>query len=181
MADNTERDIEITEMVFKGMTFAEVGRQYGLSGERVSQITEKIMARLRHPARLDPYEWPYDRADGRLGLVNFIQAHSDFLLERLKHYKLDLEEAAAFEQIEQEAPTLFAAAMDRTCHPLAYLKLKVRIVKALQAMGVNDIADLVTRTVADLNEYPNLDEVQIEEIIQKLAKHDLRLGMVFKD
>jgi DNA-directed RNA polymerase subunit alpha len=57
------------------------------------------------------------------------------------------------------------------------IELTVRAGNCLAAAEIDTIGDLVSKTEADMLKFRNFGKKSLEEIIQKLKKYDLELGM----
>jgi MoxR-like ATPase len=62
---------------------------------------------------------------------------------------------------------------------VAELELSVRAVNCLECEGILTVRDLVVRSNDELLEIRNFDESTLRDVIEKLARHGLRLGMPF--
>ena len=49
--DNNQRRERMQKLRQDGLTYAEIGREFGITRERVRQIKEKAIRRLRHASR----------------------------------------------------------------------------------------------------------------------------------
>jgi DNA-directed RNA polymerase subunit alpha len=60
---------------------------------------------------------------------------------------------------------------------LAELNLSVRATNCLESVGINTVRDLVVRTDDELLQVRNFGETTLDEVRDRLANIDLRLGM----
>ncbi len=61
--------------------------------------------------------------------------------------------------------------------PVREIELTVRAANCLAAAEIETIGDLVSKTEAQMLKYRNFGKKSLEEIVQKLTKYDLHLGM----
>jgi DNA-directed RNA polymerase subunit alpha len=60
---------------------------------------------------------------------------------------------------------------------LAELNLSVRATNCLESVGINTVRDLVVRGEDELLQVRNFGETTLDEVRERLAQIDLRLGM----
>lgn len=61
--------------------------------------------------------------------------------------------------------------------PVKEIELSVRASNCLEAANIKTIGDLVSKTEQEMLKYRNFGKKSLEEIVQKLKKYDLHLGM----
>lgn len=155
----TEREARIIKARFiDGYTLEAVGMQEGVTRDRIRQIEQKALRKLRHPSRL---------AIMRYGKENLkLQDDIDKLNIELKEIKNALINAIkhpeTIELTEEEVK------LSQLSQKIEELDFSVRTFHCLKRQGIETLSQLVQLKPDDLLRMRNLGKKSLREIINKL-------------
>jgi RNA polymerase sigma factor (sigma-70 family) len=162
----TEREARIvTKRLIEGFTLESVGRQEGVTRDRIRQIEAKALRKLRHPSRLRFLRY----GEQVLGLQDDINKLTKELLLK----KADLINAInnpqniELTEKEKELSMLSAEIID--------LDLSVRSYNGLKRANIKTVSQLVQKTENDLRRIRNIGGKSVREIKSKLEEKGLSL------
>lgn len=156
------RNVEVVKQRFAGETRVEIGRQHGVSGNRVPQIVEEMMVKLRsHVSRME--------------IINRQSELGEKLRAILGREIDDLDELEDAEELnkaklkEMRKKALMIWIGDLQPLPRMYNTLLYREIRTFK--------DLVVFSEVELLKMRNVGRKSLQEIKEVLAEHGLQLGM----
>lgn len=172
----TERERVIVELRFKeGQTYEQVGKAFGVTRERIRQVEQKALRKLRSPSRMDFLVH---------GMAGVIQQKVE---DRIREERSEIyAEAGRFlnEAIGQERTEAFlkGAARPKDAEPARALNmpidglgLSVRSHNCLLRAGVETVGDIVRMGREKLMRVRNLGGRSLQEIENTLATLGVKL------
>ena len=164
-----EQEKKVIEYRFKSlMTLAEIGKELGLSGERIRQIKEKAIRRLRHPSQAKKWNMRY--------ILSY--------LDKEQEYRKTAEENEALKALVKEYEEKISA-MGGTEKPVKAdiysemdvdeLDLSVRSYNCLAVCGIRKVRTITLLSMDDLMCIRNLGKKSAVEIKDVLKECGLEL------
>lgn len=173
----TEREQKIIDMRFHmGLTLEQTGKEFGVSRDRIRQIEEKAIRKLRHPRFYKEWKmvqqkevWEAKGEASGLLLENAAMRHKLIEIARIlgKDYIPEMPDP----EPEQKPKTDLDMTIDE-------LELSVRSYNCCARAGYNKVGDFVGKTAEDLARIRNLGRKSIEEVIAKLREHGVVIEYV---
>ena len=160
----TDREEKIIRLYYiDGKTFEEIGREFGITRERIRQIQEKAIKKLK---LFKKYFY-----DGKWCLMEELakEEHQKYLETQKSYWKYE----SAKQYILQYESGVFLPIREQK---IENLDLSMRSYNCLKRIGIRTIGDLLNFTYNDLIKIRNLGRKSMKEILDKI--HDL--GLVFK-
>ena len=154
----SDRERSILVMRFKhGMTLEQCGRKYNVTRNRIRQLQNKALRRLRHPSTWK--SWCYDTMKKAYAYEDEVSAL------RLENIRLRNAIKSELPQPKKEQmPNLDDVWIDD-------LDLSVRSFNCLKRAGINKVSDLVGKTYEDMMRVRNLGRKSTEEIACKVREY----------
>lgn len=150
----TERELRIAYAYFcDGFTYEAVGRMEGVGKERIRQIVQKVIRKMRHPSRAKRYlAAPYDKIDS---LGNLLAAYK----------------------------SKFGVISTSETNPniLGDLNLSVRPYNCLSRANKTRVKDFDCMKVTDLMHIRNFGRMSIVETVLKLVEYGFDLRQIGTD
>ena len=158
----TEREQKVLELRFvHGMTYEQCGYRFNVARERIRQVEQKALRKLRNPRFAKHYlldtldkAFEIDSERARLERENMM------LREKLEKY----------ENIPK--PKVEPKKID-----IAYMELSVRSYNCLKRAGFNFVDDLDGKTVSDLKKVRNLGMKSLREVVEKAREFGIEIPM----
>jgi len=186
-------------------TFREIAEKFKLSGERVRQIEQKALRKLRHTSRRD-YALHLRDEKGQLLAYNVffkdevasIVTQQKRYIEMLEHdiAKLTAEKRSLKERLrimhefminhDLKDPLPKQLSEDSTGYDIPSdfnrlieeFELSARTATCLKRLGINTIGELAKKTERDLLKVKNFGRKSLSEVKELLAFHNMQLGMI---
>lgn len=157
----TDRELTVLELRNgRNMTLEDVGKEFGVTGERIRQVEQKAIRKLRHPANLK-----------RMSVV----AYEDYA--KLEAENQDLKNK--LEYVEKNAlPEYEEKKIEET--RIEDLELSVRSFNCLKRVGIRTVGDIVNFSkTRGLEKCRSLGRKSLQEIADKLVTLgiDIQTGM----
>lgn len=149
-------------------TLEQIGREENITRERVRQITNKIVRKLRHPARLAKMRYGEEVKK----MQDDITSLKKDLAEQLSKYKSIKSKLEQLEESKEEKEE-FKKELFNT--DIRNLELSVRSYHCLKRAGITTIGELTQKTEEELMRIRNLGRKTLKEVIQKLSEIGLHL------
>lgn len=163
LAGLTEREQQVIELRYKKqMSYVQIGRELGVSGERVRQVGVRALRKLCHPSRRSLLirgirGWVEDaREAGRQC------AMSEAVTQLAAALKTDAGKAKATEVLGGETPIEDAG-------------LSARATNVLLRAGCKTLGDVAEHTESEVMRFRNMGRKSFEEIVAKLAEYGIKL------
>lgn len=170
LAGLTNHEQRIIEMYFRyNMTYAEIAKTFSITRERVHQIIEKAIRKLRHPSRLDLLKKGMRQHikdaynEGRQDATN---AYLKNITNRISKIENALE-------IKTNANDTEITPVKTTS--IEDITLSVRSYNVLKRAGHNTLESVAKLSREEFIKIRNLGRKSAEEIIEKLHEHGLML------
>lgn len=150
------------------MNFAEIGRNEGLTRERVRQIVAKAVRKLRHSRAINILTTSLHQYE----LINAQEREELYLkIKREMTYELALQIIKEHDELEQQY-----IASNQKNWSIDELDLSVRSHNCLKRAGIATIGELIEHTEEDMKKVKNLGKKSLKELREKLAE----IGLGFK-
>ena len=163
----TQREADILHQRFQqGKTCAEIGKEYGLTLERIRQIKHNALRKLREPGRFVFLQ------KGVSGVIDFEVDNAVEKLNAEKQQKVVVEQQLG--GIYNSTLKIMSLA-DVKSMELYELGLSTRSYNGLKRAGLNTLGDVEKITVKQLKCIRNLGKSSCEEIIGILNKFGITL------
>lgn len=166
----------------------DVGKDYMVTGERIRQIEEKALRKLRHPARSRRLKIAlYDKSSGtdkRNTLVDYGKHFETILKEEMACYgqgEVEIEEMLFSNLLLAISSNGIAEDADIIGKPIEELKLSVRSFNCLKRAGVSTVGDMIKLSYDDLLKVRNLGRKSLEEVVDVKNKIDRRYNLAKRD
>jgi RNA polymerase sigma factor (sigma-70 family) len=154
----TDREqIIMKQRLIDGYTFEAIGRQEGVSRERIRQIEARAIRKLKHPSRLKYLMYGSE--------VQLLQDDVNDLIKELKAKKLELLEQLANPHLIKLDGTEITKNKK-----IDDLDFSVRTYNCLKRAGINTIEDLLEKTEEDMMRVRNLGRKSLREVKDKLGE-----------
>ena len=164
----TDKEREVLKMRYEdGMTYEAVGKTYGVTRERVRQIEQKALRKLRHPA-FKEIIW-----NGRKAIEEHAEAVrklADETAELNKQIASMYSNRVRLKEICEQFPDVKEIIEDRSKNlnvDIVEMELSIRAYNCLARAGYKKVEDLVGMTTDRLMKVRNLGRKSMEEIIKK--------------
>lgn len=167
----SEKEKEVLELRFqKGYTYDAVGQILGVSKERIRQIEQKALRKLRHPS--------YERIilEGKAAIDEYNKAKRTLAAETTelnREIVRVMNNKARFKQICDNYPevkSITGSKAEGLYLGIDSLGLTKRAYNCLKLSGYKKVKDLSGVTVAELKKIRNMGEKTIIEVIDKLHR-----------
>lgn len=145
-------------------TLEQIGREENITRERVRQITNRIVRKLRHPARLAKMRYGEEVKK----MQDDITSLKKDLAEQLLKYKSI---KSKLEQLKEEPELLNHTEIFH----INWLELSVRSHNCLKRAGITTVGELTQKTRSELLKIRNLGRKSFKEIEQVLEQKGLSL------
>lgn len=145
-------------------TLEQIGREENITRERVRQITNRIVRKLRHPARLAKMRYGEEVKK----MQDDITSLKKDLAEQLLKYKSI---KSKLEQLKEEPELLNHTEIFH----INWLELSVRSHNCLKRAGITTVGELTQKTRSELLKIRNLGCRSLKEIEQVLEQKGLSL------
>lgn len=156
-----EREREVVTMLGNGISQDVVAQHFGVTRERVRQITARAIRRMRmYIARHKIGKYKVE--------VDLLKEE----IEELEKKKDQLLEECYYEYIARKK----AQGDSILAKPVSYLDFSYRTHNVLNAHGVQFVGDLITKTERDLLQFRNMGRKSLFEIKDKLEQYGLSLA-----
>lgn len=158
MSELTEREQKVLELRFvHGMTYEQCGYRFNVTRERIRQVEQKALRKLRNPRFAKHY------------LLDTLDKAFEIDAERAR---LERENMMLREKLEKHEsipkPKVEPKKID-----IAYMELSVRSYNCLKRAGFNFMSDLEGMTYEKLKKVRNLGRKSIIEVINKAAEYGI--------
>lgn len=153
-SDLTDREKRVLNLrLFDGKTLSEVGKELGVTRERIRQIESKAYRKMRHPM------FQLSVIDD----LDYLQKHETFKRYRAAFYD------SVFDKDEELKEQDIEAEREKTLEDihLSELELTVRSFNHLSRAGIKNLKDLSGYSIQDLKSVRYLGKKSLEEIIEK--------------
>ena len=174
LAGLTEREQGILIARYKdAMTYEAVGKNYGVTRERIRQIEAKAIRKLRHPTRIKFLIY------GVSGLIH--KAYADKVDRRLENAINHIAEIAegmkTIGGAEEFAKIAEIERAKRTGEPILIetVVFSVRTFNCLKRAGLDSLQDVANLTAEELTRVRNLGKKGYNEVVEELKKYGLSL------
>lgn len=160
----TPREKTVLEGYYvKGYTLEAIGLQFGVTRERIRQILNKAIRRMKHPSRLDVLKYGKE----------LIEEQDDIeeLTRQLKRKKRFLEQMNV--ELDENIKKIIGEVS--FSKPIKELDLSIRSLNCLRRADINTLDDLLNKTEEDMMKVRNLGRKSLKEIIKVLDDMDLHL------
>lgn len=152
----TEREARLFVKIWKyGFTFEAVAKQEGVTKERIRQIVNKAVRKIKHPSRLVILRFGKEVKD--------LQDDITKLTLELSNKKQEL-----IEQINNPQKIVLTKEEKLESIKIEDLDLSVRAYRCLKRANINKLTDLLQKSETDLMRIRNLGRKSLKEIILKL-------------
>ena len=159
-SDLTEREkYVLIQRIFNEKTLVEVGKEAGVTRERIRQVEAKAYRKLRHPMYINTFKDDLRELSDSDVFHSYRRAFYDSLFDEEEARK---ETYAPFETAIEEQE---ARCQNNTF--IEELELSVRTYNVLKRSNINTLKDLSKYSIADLRGLRNMGEKGIDEIIEK--------------
>ena len=169
LAGMSEREQRVIEMYFRyNMTYMQIGKTFNVTQERIRQIKEKAIRKLRHPSRLNLL---------KTGIRNQIRDAYDKGRQETTNTYLKV----MTNKISKIENTLkINTDNDNTKIPIKPtsiedINLSVRSYNVLKRAGCNTLESIAKLSRNEFTKIRNLGQRSAEEILEKLHEHGLML------
>ena len=169
----TDREQRILKMRFENLlTLEQVGREFGVTRDRIRQIEAKAIRKLRSPTRVWKYRFDtLEKAhelEKQLAEVRLKNVSLNDELERLKHATGNVFETETFMNRPEEPE-------ESENVDIEDLELSVRSFNCLRRAGIYTVNDLRKQTINTLMKTRNLGRKSLYEILHKLKERGITL------
>lgn len=169
----TDREQKCLLLYYRdGWDLVRIGKEFGVTRERIRQVIAKAVRKLRYPTRSKYVIKGYHVASGNIFRNQMEQYRME--IDRAKH-NAD-ETIRNFRRVVKEPETAISEAVGNT--DIAELNLSVRAYNVLKRAGCRTIADvLMLPSVKHLTRLRNMGRKSAEEVIETLRERGyLRLA-----
>lgn len=168
-----EREAQILRYRYQmGLTYRVIGEKVGLGAERIRQIHDKAIRRLRHPSRLRFLR------DGIIPEMERYRANCRDLFFNQGYregYRNGSMDARANLQNDSEPENDEAPAIPIEQAPLDILDPSVRVFNCLRRVNICTVGQLLSWSKTELMRIRNFGQLSLLELEQKLDKFELKL------
>ena len=168
-----DREAQILRYRYQmGLTYREIGERIGLHAERIRQIHDKSIRKLRHPSRLRFL---------RDGIVPAMERYRENCRELFfnqgyrEGYRNGSMEASANMQNDSETEGDDSLAIPIEQAPIDILEPSVRLYNCLRRSNICTVGQLLGWSKPELLRIRNFGELSLLELEQTLAKFELKL------
>ena len=147
----------------KGYTLEAIGLQFGVTRERIKQILNKAIRRMKHPSRLDILKYGKELIEE--------QDDVEELTRQLKRKKQFLEQMNV--ELDENIKNIMGEVS--LSKPIKELDLSIRSLNCLRRADINTLDDLLNKTEEDMMKVRNLGRKSLKEIIRVLDDMGLHL------
>ncbi len=177
LAGMTEREQFVIHAYFyEGKTYAEIGKSAGVTRERIRQLIEKSLRKLRHPTRVNFLIY------GVKGVIQqtSVEAAQNAVSKRLERALSQIGDISHFLHTitgkEEYADISEKCAGFNDSIPLEELNLSCRSFNCLKHAGVTQAGDIARMSKGELMRVKNLGKKSVEEVIDTIHKLGLNLA-----
>ena len=157
----TERERQMLSARYeRGLTLEQLGKEQGVTRERIRQIIAKAIRKLRHPS--------YSRKFLGMSIV--------------EHYQILAEKERSMIEKEQAIHAYYSAHSDRNppeksieLQPIENLDLSIRSYNCLTRAGKKTIGDIAETPYGELLKVRNLGRRSLQEIVAKMRASGLEI------
>lgn len=169
----TDREEQVLRYRYQmGLTYRAIGEEFDLHSERIRQIHDKAIRKLRHPARLMFL---------RYGVTGRMEQYRESCRELF--YNQGYQEGFRNGGLEGQAPLLsnpYQQQDDDSIIPIEdasveILDLSVRLNNCLRRANIRNVGQLMDHSRVSLRKIRNLGRVSLMELEIKLEKYNLEL------
>ena len=167
-----DRENEVIQMRYlEKMTLEQVGRQYGVTRERIRQVEAHAIRKLRHPSLIRTYK--YDFIPERT-MKAFEESCSNAIavLEKFQDNAIKFQ----YEISESDTEPDVLDKIDDLSVSIDELDLTCRSRNVLLRAGVKNIRDLTMMTSKEITDLRNAGMFTLNEIRSKLHERGMRLA-----
>jgi len=174
----TEREARVLLLRYLDkLTYEEVGKECGVTRERIRQIEQKALRKLRHPLRKNML---ITGVRGAIRETRILDTDKEYMKRIDKAVMAVTEIARAATSAPVEFCENLGAEKDKVL-PLVLKKsaeeldLSVRAYNCLRRAGIKTIEDITKMSFEQLAKLRNMGEKTAMEVVEKLKKHGLNL------
>lgn len=165
----TEKEQKILHLRFQsGLTQEQVGKILGVTKERIRQIEDKALQKLRHPRH-----WKYWKKDTMNKVFEVAEERDRLRLKNLE-LKSKLTEILNIMGLEEDEKSI-SAQEDESSVYLEELNLSARTYNLLHRAGIIYLSDFDKWTMSELKKIRNLGPKSITELFQKLQDFGIEI------
>ena len=155
------REEKTIELYYKeGLTLKEIGKEFGVSSERIRQVLYKALRRLKHPSRLKVFLQGIKALQEKETLKSELELEIAKLSKKLYEIKNNPKEFLK----DYSEKKILNAGIDE-------LELSLRTYNCLRRAKINNIYDLTQKTEKELMKIRNLGKKSCREIVLKLKEN----------
>lgn len=167
-----DRENEVIQMRYlEKMTLEQIGRQYGVTRERIRQVEAKAIRKLRHPSLFMTYKYDFipERAMKafEISCSNAISILENFQENAIK-FQCEISEDDDIPDVPNN--------IDDLSVPIDELGLSFRARNLLLRANVRTIRDLTSMTAKDITSLRNAGMATLNEIRMKLHEKGMKLA-----
>lgn len=176
----TTREYDVVnDILINKMTFDEVGKRYDLTDERIKQIFNKSVRRLKYHHNIEKnIEELTNNYDALKSEYNILKVKTDFLYDKLKRKHETLKNNNINEREERRLKILMTIDNNILNKKLVDCDLSARALNCFDALDVNTILDVISLTDVDLLSVRNFGKKTLKEINYFLKDYCLKVGML---
>ena len=154
-------------------TYRVIGLRIGVQQERVRQILNKAIRRMRHPSRLKYLKYGIAEQVERFGEQCRERAFKEGYQEGIKNAKCENEEIEPIHNPYGEQNIVPISSLEEL--PIEDLDLSVRAYNCMRVANIRTVGQLMSWSKAKLRRVRNLGKLTLLELEETLQKHDIQL------
>lgn len=182
----TGRERELIVKYYGGKTYVELGREYCLTRERIRQIINKALRKLRYPARLKIMETGLEATNERKRKKAELDEEYQAIRNEISKLQNDRALITKIMQMRDSLEKVEPEEIKRFCEiaednkskwdiSIYDLELSVRAYNCLHRVGIKTLGDLSELTKEKLMKIRNMGRKSADEIIQKMKLYGVNL------
>ena len=165
----TERERKVlTARGIEGLTLQEVGKRFGVNGERIRQIEAKAIRKIKHPSRYKLLILGSDYAKRKADAIEKGRAAAkkefDEYLKTLSAQNFEAEKERLLREYSIQKKTYLQDT------PIENMELSVRAYNCLCRAGYKNVGELIDLPAEKIMTIRNLGKKSFEEVVHTLGK-----------
>ena len=167
-----DRENEVIQMRYlEKMTLEQVGRQYGVTRERIRQVEAHAIRKLRHPSLIRTYKYDFI-PERSMEMFEESCSNAISILEKFQKNAIKFQ----YEISESDVEPDVIDRIDDLSVSIDELDLTCRVRNLLLRAGVRSIRDLTMMTSKDVTDLRNAGKFALNEIRNKLHERGMKLA-----
>ena len=175
----TEREGKIIRMRYQEhMTLEACGKVFGVTRDRIRQVQEKALRKMRHPAYRSIIREGKEAFDRRQEARGILKKATEEMMEEVERIKGDtqlLREIMNGDGKDKAEP-IIRRHFDKSKIDIEELGFSVRAYNCLKRAGYNVIGDMIGVSMGDLIKVRNLGRKCCDEVVTKLREYGIEVS-----